>query len=208
MKRAFALVLAVASIATAGSVVDITLSQANPGTNAATDTVTIGLDNNGGTNIEIRLEQVDFSDSDPALGAGANGFEWNFSSLVGNFLYAQFDAGAVKSAVYTSLTPVPGFILNLPAGGHLDIATVTVVNPDPGQPGPGVTAYTLDVANADAPDNNTGARIDFDFANPTTLWAGDGSLGGGVGQVTFAVPEPTGLALLALGAVAALRRRA
>ena len=65
--------------------------------------------------------------------------------------------------------------------------------------------YLLDAMNPTAGDINTGARVDYDFLNPTILHALNGNLAGGQVGLTV-IPEPATLGLLLLGGLVLIKR--
>ncbi len=195
------LVLCIASVANAGST-SLELVPATPGPYAQGDTVNVDilLHNMEGQDIDLRLAQVDFGSSDSALSIAD--FDIDLSSLVSGAFYAPFgtdfaSGNAVANATFTALAPVPGFILNVPNGGTLSLGTAVVTLPSADG------SYTLDASNLSAPDDNSGARVDYGFTSRTTVWP----IGGGTVDLQVGIPEPATLALLGVGGIAMLRRR-
>jgi len=167
----------------------------------------VHLTNLDGPNpIQVRLFQVDFSDTDAAL--TVSDLDWRYPGLISDALYAEFKTLPVVSTVYVSVGPIPGFILALATGAKVEVLNFTVEVADDLD-----HDAVLDVINADAGDPNFGARLDFDFVTPTTLTFPAGELVLGQlledtnGGAVVATPEPASLGLLALGALAGLRRR-
>lgn len=212
MKKIIALVCGFAAVASAADI-SIVLEQQNPGTFAASDTIDVFLQVTGsppgepalGGAVGLRLVQFDLDNMVPVTD-----WTWDLSTLDNPAFYAILD-GATEVLVYSGISIIPGFMLALAQDGTpLKLASFTVANPLPGGTAVNVD---LDVTDPTAPSNGVGARVDYGFGVngsplPTTLWSGDGTLGGGTGVAMFNVPEPTALALLGLGAVVALRRRA
>lgn len=198
LKRAIALcaVLGFATAANAAVSLSLVPDNAGPYLGGETVNVDVFLINEGEGNMQMRLLQLDTALTDPALGLGDVAVDT--SALLSPALYGSFPSGTVSNITYTATSPTPGFILEYGEGSNL-VSTISVTLPtDPG-------SYILDVANNQAPDNNTGAVFQWDFSNTQQAFAGDGTLGGG--QYTFVVPEPATLALLGLGGIAAFRRR-
>ena len=70
-------------------------------------------------------------------------------------------------------------------------------------------SYALDLLNANAPDDNWGAGLEFDFANPIKWSVVNGNIrySEGAGPAEFTVvAEPATLVLLGLGGLIAIRR--
>ncbi len=198
LKRAIALCAVLGFATAANAAVSLSLVPDNPGPYVGGEKVNVDLIlvNDGEGEMAMRLLQLDTALSDPALGLGDVGID--LSSLVGTFGYGDFSSNSVSNVTYTLTVPQPGFTLFYNEGDNL-VSTISVTLPtDPG-------TYILDVANGQAPDNNTGANFQWDFDNTQQAWAGDGTLGGG--RLAFVVPEPATLALLGLGGIAAFRRR-
>jgi hypothetical protein len=202
---ALCFVLGIASIANATANIELVPSSPGPFLGGETINVDVIINNGTPTARDLRLLQLDVQASDPAL--GLNG-PFAFNLPLGGLGYAAFGAYPVPSAAYLGLSPQPGVIFNLPASGEATAGTISLTLPN----APG--AYTLDVLNPTNTDLNEGALLNFGFggADPATNWRGDG-LGDALltgGQTTFEVgviPEPATLSLLALGGLAAFRRR-
>lgn len=196
------LVLCIASVANAG-MTSLELVPATPGPYAQGDTVNVDivLHNMEGQDIELRLAQVDFADTDPALSVAD--FSVDLSSLMGDFLYSSFPTdfaggNTISNVTFSGTGTAPGFILAVPNGGSLSLGSAVVTLPSADG------TYTLDVSNLSAVDNNSGARFDYGFAQRVTLWP----VGGGTVDLQVgAIPEPATLALLGIGGIAMLRRR-
>lgn len=193
----------------------------------------------GGTTntIRVRFIQLDFADSNPALGltpvfhhptSEAFGGPIPFWDLSGStacandetqcgtnyFIDGTLTGDNLASLTYTGLTTNGSFMVTLNQAAPKMIAELNVTLPQtPGD-------YILDVLNADETDPNRGADIRWGFgstADPTDpsspLRASNTAGGGGIvygpgGALSFnVVPEPATLAMLGLGAVAAAYRR-
>ena len=204
-------VLGVASVANAGAVLDIVAEpSANPALPAGVYdegemvNFAVGISQDTGSVIQARLLSIAFQNTDIDLTLVGDAFAWDFSTLASNALYSQFLDYPVPNVTYTSTSPVAGFILEIPADATLLLGGGTVMMPS----GPGAlgNTYFLDALNPGEANPNLTARLDFDFDNPTTWTGFSGDITGGRVGLTV-IPEPATLALLALGGVAALRRR-
>lgn len=185
----------------ARAAVSITLVPDAPYFEAAGDSrinIDVFLENDGEGVMAVRLLQFDFALTDTQLGVGE--FEFDFSALDAETLYEDFSVGTLVNRVYVAPIPAPGFILELDEGSHL-IGRFEVTGP--GAPG----NYVIDLLNAQAADFNAGALVQWGFDETKTAWSGDGSLTGGRAVVYDGIPEPATLLLVALGGVAAVRRR-
>jgi hypothetical protein len=156
---------------------------------------------------QIRLAQLDFAASDAALTFVGPTFAFDFSTLGGDFLYAQFPDYPRPAVVYSSPTPTPVFMLEIPAAGTGSLTLGTGQMALPIAPGD----YLLDALNTGASDPlNHGARINFGFGGPSdpiTDWrATDGSITGQPLSLRV-VPEPATLGLLLFGAMACIAGR-
>jgi hypothetical protein len=215
---ALGVVMGVASFAYAGATVNVTLTpQTAPGPNGYDPgqmvVVDVGLmqvggggDGTGGA-INLRLVQFDFTDSDDALTLSNYKPTWGAQTICTlvpsqcGSTHAHDTSLPLVSETYLG-TGIDAFTqVILPANGSIKFGTIDVLlpsDPDGGE-------FLLNARSAASAMNpNQGARIDWDFANPTSLLAA--ALGGGATTLTV-VPEPATLALLGLGGLAALRRR-
>jgi hypothetical protein len=170
--------------------------------------------------VQARLLTLDFSGSDPALtftgpddypldaggnpqGDGVEEFVFDFGSVTDS-LYSRFPNYLLSNITYNGTFPIPGFMLEFAAGTPLVVGQGTVILPMMDGD------YMVDALNPEAVDLNTGARIDFDFGNPTTwhsTFGPDQGMISGEPLMLTVVPEPATLLLLGLGGVAVLRRR-
>ena len=204
-------VLGVASVANAGAVLDIAVEPSvNPALPAGTYdqgeivNFAVGISQDTGSLMQARLLSIAFQNTDLDINFVGSQFGWDFSTLASNALYAQFLDYPVPNVTYTSTTPVAGFILEIPADASLLLGGGTIMLPS--APGTEGNTYFLDALNPLEPNPNLTARLDFDFNNPTSWTGFSGDITGGRVGLTI-VPEPATLALLALGGIAALRRR-
>lgn len=168
----------------AGAVVELVPQKPGPYETNIMVSVDVVLHNQESFDVEIRLAQLDFSDTDPALGLAPQ-FAFDLSTLVDTTDYALFPNLPVPAAAYTEVEPIAGHMLTLAAGGSLRLGSIAVSTPS------GVGNFTLDVMNSDEPDANFGAQIHFGFGvnpdDPITLWSGySGDLTGGVMSIVVA----------------------
>lgn len=190
-------VLGIATSAFAGAMVDLRPDVAGPYVPGQVVNVDVWLVDTGDPvgNVQFRGLFLDFADTGAGLAPAAN-FTWENPFGIG----AVFPALPNTSWVYPLATPNPLFQITLPEGGEVRLGDIDVTTN---------ATDTLDVMNADNADPNFGARADFGFGgagDPVTTWrAFSGELTGGT--LEMVVPEPGTLALLGLGAAAALRRR-
>ncbi len=170
------LVLSIASIAHAGAVIELVPSTGGPYSFGQIITVDVILRNQEPAVRMLEVIQLDFSDSDPAIGFDAN-FTFDYSSiLLGSSFYAEFPALPVPSTVYISGTSDPNLQFMLPASGTLHIGSIDVTIPM------ALGIYIMDVMNTDDPGVNAGAQLAWEPSGggATTLWRSfTGELGGG-----------------------------
>jgi hypothetical protein len=200
---AICLVVAMASVANAamvelvpdtGTVVGGVLS-VDPGTPL---NVAVVLHSDAEGDQWARGIQWDFTTSDGALGLDSD-FAFDYSSLGGDFLYFTSTALPVPNNAFTGTGPAQGFTLVLPGMGSLNTGSIGLTAPMADGD------YILNVLNAGESDSNMGGKVTLGFADPVELRAFTGDLTDG--QLIIRVPEPASLSLLALGGLAALRRR-
>ncbi len=209
LKRSLALglVLCVASVANAGYTIDVSVP-AGPYLGGETVQATVGLTGAAEPDVFARGVTFDFAASDSALGLA----NWSWApayengqqicsivpSLCGTGHFEDTDLPKVNATFLG--TGLDAFNqIAIPGNGSIVLGSVDVTLPTV------AGTYTLDAVNNAAADQNNGARLDHDFANPTTV---HGTFLGGTADITVAaIPEPATLALLGLGGIAALRRR-
>ncbi len=167
--------------------------------------------------IELRLLTLDFQASSPeltfvgpdnfAIGLpGSDGipeFVFDYSTITFDPVYAKFPNYPQPNITYTLLGPIPGFMLVIPESGSLFLGTGQVQLPSSVTT---PTYITLDALNADSNGPHNSTRLDFGFVDRTTWFANEGDITGNSPGMLIA-PTPSALALIASGAVLALRRR-
>ncbi len=152
--------------------------------------------------LAIRQLSLDFSHSNAALGLSPQ-FEFDFSTIDTAAGYAVSSNLPQPSINFTGgELPMLETTRNVPF--HIGSLMITT----PTAPG----AYILDAANFYASSHESGARIVFDANDEQIIWStfNDGSveITGGAIQIwgLFYCPEPTTLAMLALGIIPLVRR--
>jgi len=190
------LLLLVGQSASALMTLDLVPQVAGPYAPYSVVDVDVVLNNFEGFAVQPRLVTLDFSATDPALSLpGVFSFQL-VPPLISDALYTRFEAMPKVDIIYSSVSPMPSFILDIPNGGALTLGTISIGLPATD----GV--YTLDAINVAATDTSAGARIDYGFAMPTTVHHLNSNLqGGAVDLQVGVVPEPTTFALLAFGLV-------
>jgi hypothetical protein len=146
-------------------------------------------------------------------------------ALGGEFFPLTSDAPhQTTSWIWPLSTPQPGFMAELPDNGEEFIGRIQITTTQAGGPLGSGGSLLLDVANPAETDDNYGAYATFGFGgegDPVVLWRAENGTPAadllttgwrlpngqsGSGPLTI-VPEPTTLALLAVGGLAATRRR-
>lgn len=158
--------------------------------------VDVFLLNEGEGRMDMRLLQMDFALTDPAI--DVHSVEFDFSSIINNYGYGDFNSGTVHNRTFIAI-PEPWIPTLSYTDGPNHLSVVRLSLPDEPRD------YVLDLLNPLAPDNNTGALFQWDWAPTQSAWSGDGTLTGG--RMTLAViPEPATLLLLVVGAAFGCRR--
>lgn len=155
----------------------------------------------------VRLMQLDDRFT---FGATLNGYTWNIGDgTINDSLYFKeiySDIPTVVRANYVGFNPIPGFILDLTTT-PIEIGRYNFTFN-----GPTGAINVVGAPNDDA-HRDEGLYFQTGFSSGVeTYFIGKGNiLPGGQsdapGNLPLAVPEPTSLGLLALGVIAALRRR-
>ena len=223
---ALCLVLAFATVAQAGAVIDLVPDMAGP-TYMGGETITVDFrlsvdppdqDPLVAGGIYARQLQFDMTQSDSAL--TLNSFAFNFAdaqaicALVppmcgnGHERFPQLDNadGEVVTATYTASSQDAMTQLIIPVDGtSVSVGTLELVLPAATSQ---VEIYTLDAITAlNGDPTNYGAQLLYGFGGADGIPSQSRYPMSG-GMLAFeVVPEPATLALLALGGLAALRRR-
>ncbi len=184
---------------TSHAAVSLSLVPEAPGPYSPGEAINIDvfLVNEGEGSMDVRLLQVDFALTDPALEVGA--FEFDFSSLLTDIRYGDFSSGTVVNRTLTGGCPVYGCVLQYDEGPNRMASLAVTLPTARGE-------YVLDLLNPLAPDNNTGANFQWNWGPTQQAWSGDGTLTGGRMTLTV-IPEPATLLLLAIGAGVVCRTR-
>jgi len=167
-----------------------------------------GGDGTGGQ-INLRLSQFDFRDSNDDLGLSNWKWVWDgqgacslVAALCGN-LHTTDSTLPIVSATYlgTQLDNLNQVII--PANGGVRVGTIDVALPmTPGD-------YVLDARSAASAGGNPnqGARLDWDFNDHGGCYSlgGQNCIFGGMTTLTV-IPEPASILLLCLGGYWAIRR--
>jgi hypothetical protein len=161
----------------------------------------VDISQDTGSVIQLRGVQLDFAASDSGLTLLGD-FDFDFSQLIANALYAPFPSYPLPALFYTSTAPIPGFILEIPTSGSLTLGEGRLELPT--NPG----TYLLDALNAGTNDTNRGAQIHFDFFSPTQWSSWDDSISGD-SLALKVVPLPSTILILGSGLVglAGLRKK-
>ena len=191
---ALGLVLGLASVAQAGVVIDLQPTTPAPYAQGSTVTVEAYLyQAPAGVDQDLRLVEMRFTSTDPAL--TVQNFLWDAGFVVpGHYKDEDLVLGPSGVAVaYTYVNPAelgpnPAAQVTLPGDGTpVLVATMEVVMP--GADG----TYTLDVANATAPNDDLDATVCYGFGldvgDPVTCMSpGSGVTGGTVDLEVSAAP--------------------
>lgn len=155
------------------------------------------------TSTSIRLAQMDFAASDPALGFLGD-FAFDFSTVIADAYYTSFPDYPRPVLVYMSSQPHPEFTLEIPpqGSGSLSLGTGRLQLPM------AYGTYLLDPLNAGTTAPDAGASINFGFINMTKWSSTDGSITGSPLALAV-VPEPVTICLFGSGLIGLLgfRRR-
>lgn len=205
---ALGLVLGMTTAAQAGANFGIDLVpdiDPNNAVGGQTVNVDIFLSQAGGQERVLRLMTLDFLQTDPGISLDSWGWDYDGQpicevlNVCGGIGWGEFGELPEVNRTFSGLEPdddpVQGTSIFLGADSSIFMGTLAITLPS--DLGDGVNLDALNLPNENA---NDGTRLDFSFASPTTIRDFSG------GTLTF-VPEPATLALLALGGMAALRRR-
>lgn len=152
---------------------NVQLIPQTPGPYAPGSTVDVDVmfENHQGQDINLRLETLDFSATDPALGLPPM-FHFYTGDLITDASYGRFETMPKVDIVYVGISPIPGYIIHIPNASSRLVGTLTVTLPAV------AGEYLLDAMNTAAPDTNTGALFSFGFDPRTDLHFTNGNLYG------------------------------
>ena len=194
--------LGVAPVAHAGAIVELVPDDPGPYYGGESVTVDVWLHNEELFDVGLKLVQLDFSDTDPALSLRPT-FSWDFSSLPDDDAYQAFlitELPLPRAAMGWDCL-CPGLYLALPSEGSLHIGSLEVELPV------GVGTYDLDALNADEAGEVFGARIigvQLPSLGPSLYWSAFTGEITGRGHDFAVIPEPHSLVLVILGGLGIL----
>ncbi|MFQ5413673.1 MAG: PEP-CTERM sorting domain-containing protein [Phycisphaerae bacterium] len=152
--------------------------------------------------VVLRGIQLDFQTTDANIGLPT---EFSFNDPSGG-LYAPFPALPQPNMVWPIGNPIPALMVNL-SNGQQNLGSAAITAPATA----GDSGF-LRISDPGEADPNFGMSLKFGFGvdadDPLTDWRFNNGGLTGMHEVEIpTVPEPATLALLAIGAVATLRRR-